>query len=614
MTSTALVSYSNLAAMTADTGQATGTFGQVTTDATYTNNGTYQWTGSAWNPILGLNFDLTKIAFTPQDFGAVGDGATNDTAAFAAMINAALSLATIPTLSGVAATEARGSVFLNIPPGIYLLDPGVLSTYTIPAPAERRTLVFRGSGWYNSSLILSGDGAFFYDQTGVMQFAVFEDIGFYGDSYIDENAGPTSSYPVTLPTSGTPVPPRVAFHAYGTDTVNQGWKFNRCVFSRFGTVFMLEGSDTESEITFVACKALRNGTWLTMANEQSQNINHYGCMIEQFYGNLVYIPSTKPTGGASYTGSGGKIGFDGGSILVFDPGYVSYLIDLENGSAGEVLPQVSISNLKIELRYDNNGLCKLLSLNHQWVRFQNVGILTAYSMGGTKAMGTLGAYNRLTLQNCSLKENPNGAYTSNQTWTLIGQASSKGENGRLEFIECQGAPTYDLVVLDSTLGTAFGFATNVRPFIVDYSATSEIQTADEWTVCHNWSKFTGYSKLLPELHRCALLLKNTPANGSNTTTVVLPLNAVINRIMCNIPPQGSLTGSITYTVTIGGTTAYTTTVAQQKNGVYFDIGPGDMTDPSLSIISTSSLQTVVFEATGGASSPTMAGFGVIEYW
>jgi len=240
-------------------------------------------------------------------------------------------------------------------------------------------------------------------------------------------------------------------------------------------------------------------------------------------------------------------------------------------------------------------------------------------------MCSLGAYNRFTMERCTFYEIP-GTGTSVQSWTMQGVAPSgvRGDLGRLEFIECLGAPTYDLVDFNTSgSAVAFGYATNVRPQVTDYGASSEIQVAEAWTATYdptypsyNGSKFSGFSKSPPELHRCALLLRYAPVNALYTTTVQLPLNAVIDRIMCNIPPQGTATATITYTLTIGGTQVYTATVTQQKSGLYFNIKPSDFTPggPGLSVI-TSTSQPVVFSASGGTGgSSAMEGFGIIEYW
>lgn len=529
-------------------------------------------------------------------YGAAGDGATDDTAAVGYALQAAVDRA-----SAALGSTRRSSPRLHFPAGTYLVGPEVFSGFT---GTDVRTLRITGEGWYNSSVVLSGDGALFKSDTASKAlFWVFSDIGFYGDAHLDTAAGDPTD----------PVSDDRVFLWFNAPSGLQGFKFVNVMFSRFGRTHILEGENNESEIKFFNCKVVRNGTWLTITNNQALNIEHFGCDVEQYAGSLVSFPASDVTDGGG-TAGGGSVRFYGGSVIPFDAGSAKFLIDVKKGSATYNLPTVKLDGVRAELRYDNNGIANIDNSVNSQVVFRDSAILTAHSSGGTKKMASVGAFGELVFDNCTFATSGTSA---TEQWELKGSAGVYGNNGLIRFDGCKGHPAAEDVTEDTTDGTNVGMAVAVNSRETEHWATSEVQETRDWTYTGDWWRRWGRSKIPAPVHRSGLMRQYAPYNDTMESTATLPPNSTISRVVGYIPPQGACNDPITYTLEDGsGVGLFTINAASQKDGTYFEKTPADFSGGlgQARLGTATADRTLVFRADANSNHQPVRGWGYIEYY
>ena len=529
-------------------------------------------------------WNVTQIF--PEWFGSVKDGVTNDTDAVKSTIQFSVNQRT--TIHG---TVKRGSSTIRFGSGIYLINSGTLSNYS---GSDIRGLVFEGDGMYNTSILLAGDGDFFEFTDPLKQhFSVFSKIGFYGDSYFE-----------TLPNDATnPVSVNRKFMSSTTSGI-QGFRFNECLFQRFGEVFQMYGTNNDAEFTFVSCKANRNGDWIVLKNNQAFNWNHYSTDIEVYTGSILRLPSG---------GGGASVHFYGGSIIPFEPTSRRYIVEVASGSSIRDFPTVLFDGVRFEVRYSLNGIAKIEPTILSQVIFKNCGFVFNQGNGSLKRLAEIGSYGKLNFYNCAFKEEET---IGTNEWYMTGGSGSNGEQGLISFEDCIGDKIInpDLVVLGSE-GSVHGIVYAKNTLISDVGSAGDSSTTLDWTVATDWFKDTGKNSVSPPIHRCALMSNYAPDNAQRSYTVKLPKNALILRIVGYIKPQGSSSASITYSLDDGDSNNFfTETVAEQKNGTYFEVKPTDFPNGIAQAVigDTNNLRTLTFSANSG-SHQVIRGVGFIEY-
>lgn len=528
-------------------------------------------------------------------FGTTGNGITDDSIAIINAINYVISVTLV-----ISGSVNRGSPKVYLPRGEYSVGDNVFGGF---AETDVRTIFIDGDGMYNTSIVLNANGAMgHYTATSKILFPVFSNIGFYGDGFLD-----TAANDVTNPVSSS----RKFIHCNSAGGV-QGFSHYNCLFSRFGETYVFEGVDNEAENQWFGCKTVRNGDWLVLSNNQSFNHDHYSCDIEQYVGSLVRVPSTDYSGDGGEVSGGGSVRFYGGSVIPFDAGSKRYLVEINKGAGLADLPTVLFNGVRVELRYDNNGIASIANLVSGRVQFNDSSFLMVLGAGGTKRLASIGAYGRLQFKRCLLKED---GIAATKEWYLIGNANF-GENGSIIFDECTGAPLDPDDVVLGVEDTFHGIVTAKNTITYDFGATSEDSRILDWTVTDGWWKNHGRTSDVPPMHKAKLMNLNAPYNALNPQIIVLPIDAVIVRVVGYIIPQGTSGAPITYSLDDGdAVNLFTEVVAQQKTGVFFEKTPADFATLDQGVIgSTTNKRTLTFSANADAGHHVIKGFGYIEYY
>lgn len=224
-----------------------------------------------------------------RDYGAAGDGVTDDSAAFKAAIDAA-----------VDSSQTRGNASIFVPTGAYLLnESGIFSYMPTPTPLQGAIRWF-GAGHESSKLILNpqtASPAWFYDSSVVQAYQnlTFSDLQFES-SNLGSHQNQANGF---------------LLNSFGHD---QGFQWWRCSFGReslFQTLLKLDGSANASEMRFFGCRirSIVNGV-IVWSNSQAVNIELFGSDVEDIYGDVFVVDGD---GGGSLKMFGGSMIWSGGS-------------------------------------------------------------------------------------------------------------------------------------------------------------------------------------------------------------------------------------------------------------------------------------------------------------
>lgn len=193
-----------------------------------------------------------------RDHGAVGDGVTDDSAAFAAA--AAAAKAALRTMPFSLQADSAGSVVIEIPAGDYVItNPGALLGNEAMS-TKGVGLVFRGAGNGISNIIFKPSSAGALITNDYWQDLKFQDLGFWAA------------------TSGC-----TFMQSYTTHSA-QAYNFTSCRFNGFKYGFDLQGSNNNSEFIFNDCHSTEIEDagaffYIGTTNTSDQFLNYwfYGC-------------------------------------------------------------------------------------------------------------------------------------------------------------------------------------------------------------------------------------------------------------------------------------------------------------------------------------------------
>ncbi|MBR4731804.1 MAG: hypothetical protein IK081_03450 [Lachnospiraceae bacterium] len=298
-----------------------------------TNNEATQQLSNLAVTLNATAWDPEGDYFTPQQFGAVADGKTDDQAAFRKLFKAAFE-------EGQKSLKDPGDTWVHckpiyIPSGTYYIGGTIVdhALGTIPAMFE-----VSGAGRECTRIIFGGDVAF--DDQNVFGFSTFRDIQFEGNN---ENVF------MNIRDAG----------GFGV----QRLQFISCKFNRWKTIInTIDSTVNLSEITFAFCRIVGGGVkddpskdcrMFVLNCAQSVNWRFEETDIEGFYGDVFYFAKC------------GSVSLVGGSIIPFGRGCI-FNFDLEipgeransySGGPNGNAPQVLCTGSRFEIR-NNSTLIK----------------------------------------------------------------------------------------------------------------------------------------------------------------------------------------------------------------------------------------------------------------
>ena len=270
---------------------------------------------------------VAKLHVTPQMFGAIGDGVTDDTAAIKRAIDYAVSM-------------ARGEGWKSVPKiffpeGTYLVKEALLNDTKYYA----HKFVIEGSSYTNTTIKVAAECPVLFPNNDIYGFAQFSNIAFEGadhtQTFMEELSGVTGNA--------------------------QSMYFHRCSFQLFHTILKLgkinNAAIMTSETLFSECKISKCGTaenpceLFILDNQQSVNNRFYATDIESFRGILFKYKE------------GNSISYYQGSIIPTSGSTIVDGTELDgNKSGGGNKPSLAMWGCRFELR----GNTKLLNHGTNW--------------------------------------------------------------------------------------------------------------------------------------------------------------------------------------------------------------------------------------------------------
>lgn len=229
---------------------------------------------------------LPEWSFNPKNYGAVGNGTTNDSAAFVAMYAAVIARVVNNQNAGVIGdTNRRGRVIIDIPPGNYRISsPEAL----IPSTYTTRTLglTIRGeaAGVTQITYDNATAGKYLVYNNDAWLFLRMENIEFTSTNV-------NNNFMLSYSTGGA-----------------QNYRFSDCMWNGlWNRIFDLQGNNNNSEFAWYTCNF--NGTVKTVlftdenGSDQFLNYNFYACNYEVSEGSFIDMQT------------GGNIALYGGSFI-----------------------------------------------------------------------------------------------------------------------------------------------------------------------------------------------------------------------------------------------------------------------------------------------------------
>ena len=400
----AYVTYANLASTATGKGAALTGFIQ-------------SGTGAVARTVLTKERDIVSV----KDFGAVGDGVTDDSAAFIAAIQSLNSRVPVFTRLG------DGQAELYVPEGAYrLTQSGILSNTGV---VTRSGYKMRGAGRESTVIWLDctdGVTKYLYDNGATQRNwgCTYESITFAGgQDWHRKDAGGT-----TLGLSN------LNAFAKGFKISGPNWEsshhFIDCYWRYFDQVFEWAGSNNADVTTFTACNFNRNKNHFLMTNPQALSHSFSDCYIEASYGNvLVYGAAT--AGGGGFNWKGGAI------IQLADAAVDTYVVNIPTTTTGPDIGNANItfSDLHIEVRDATCHLYKVTGTGIPILAFEQCQILSTAVV--QKEYGEVSGYGTVIFNNCAFKEQLASSVTGYHTISgTIGTiaVSRRGKNAALRFL------------------------------------------------------------------------------------------------------------------------------------------------------------------------------------
>lgn len=251
-----------------------------------------------------------------KDYGAVGDGSVDDTAA----INAAL----VALRGGM--SDPTGRLFagkLFFPDGLYRVNSPIQA-----APTGGVTgLTLEGTGPGSSAFKFTHPTATFQAQSS--RDVTIRNMGFQG-SAVDDN-----QTAITVPSGANPL---------------RSWAIEHCDFSAFRKVFNVTGSTLCSEFYMSVCRFVQCYELMYNDNIQAVNWNFLNCDWEN---ESVVTSLNKNLAAMFHLRKGTFVNWSGGSFVLH--GMMVYYDLISSGAFQKTSHKMNFSGVRIELEDDGAG-------------------------------------------------------------------------------------------------------------------------------------------------------------------------------------------------------------------------------------------------------------------
>lgn len=453
-----------------------------------------------------------------KDFGAVGDGVTDDSAAFTKVIAYANSISVAPSALN---SNRSGRLKIYVPAGRYRLTQPILSS-TDFAAGRTAGFTIEGAGAYATEIVYEPSAAvpLFYNNDKLL-FLRISGITFYANSA-------TTDWMYSYSTGGA-----------------QDYRFQDCVWTgtwRYG--FQLKGTNTNSEYSFEKCSFL--GTWTVfLFSEDSDQFLNYWFTECKYWCSSPWIKMTK----------GGNVKISNCDVSGYAPAVETYLFRLEGITHAEGVCSFVCHATRFELKNTN---AKILS--SQWLQGNILfsGCDTESQSSAVAAFNTVlvtlinGSGPVIQWINCSLM----GTHTY-----------ASGGSNQFEFIP---RISYDNCFItqfakpEQFLLRTFGVNSGGRPVAKFYNCRGNA-TASVYELFDSDQGWFDAARSITtrKIARVGAAATTGPISGG-TETVRLPLNSVILKVWL-VNPAGSTGNSGPYNYVIR-TNEGTPTVLGQATG------------------------------------------------
>lgn len=270
-----------------------------------------------------------------RDYGAVGDGTTNDAAAFAAAFTAATTGA-VSTFTYSGYPRTIHSIY--IPAGTYLITTNASLITSLAATTAG--LKFYGDGRETTEIVFNPSAANGYLCNNTrLQHLAFDDISFYGTG--------SNAATATFMKSDT-----------GSPSVGvQNYVFNRCNWGgtwKYGVDLL--GADNNSELTWFHCSIQDNWTSFlhvgaTGTSDQFLNYDFYTCAIAQVTGDFIDMQY-----GGCVNVWGGSYIHKGNGSQTTSSAQCFFKIGAAGADHYAGAPQLNVQGIRVEHRHNNSQL------------------------------------------------------------------------------------------------------------------------------------------------------------------------------------------------------------------------------------------------------------------
>lgn len=534
------------------------------------------------NPSGGGGGSFTNIV-NVKDYGAVGDGTTDDSNAVQSAVGYIMSrLGKLPTIPAGGDGANRTMYTLYFPPGTYkIVKPKVLMPDTYSGTPPTQGYVIQGNGPYMTTILFAptAPGSYLMYNNNEFLIMTIRDIAFVSGT---ANANFMFSYST----------------AYA-----QRYRFDNVFWGGDWTYGMrLEGTNTNSEMTWVGCSIA--GRWTTflyvpqsvgVQGDQFVNYNFLSCNFEVSRGNFLDM---------AY---GGSVNVIGGSYMIYGTGGPGgTLFTLRNAIHNNGSQRFLAQGLRVELMDDYGKL-----IDCSW----GAGVVTMISIdtsvqqfnGNTKGVNAVFDFDNdsgpsVTWIGCTLQGKHEYRYGSG---AYVRGTRATYQN--CEFWHYNDASGF--IVTTNKSGTNSGGAPLIK-FDMCRGTPGTTQSTYAFDTTLNWNQNrTG-------LAQKRVLHLGTPFNGglpnaNSPVDVWLPLNAIVTSVRLYMAPgaTGSTAGGWQFTVRTSESSA--TTLASATPVGNNPTNGFNVETPNFFVCNSDAKRHLVLNAAGASGNPV--GTCVIEY-
>ncbi len=545
--------------------------------------------------------------FTPQRYGAVGDGVTDDSDAFGKMLAAAVAYSYPGITFGLfpAVAEMLGGE-CYLPPGCYRITKNLadLTAYGL-AQGRMQSVVIRGAGPLKSRILIDmAAGSYLFDNWdgGITPFQTFispefKDLSFQG------------------PRLDSTAPSLMRLWSDGQSAKSP--TFEDCYFYQLGVVLNTKGSANADQGNFTRCKFFNCwGNILKLENVESVCWTFLGCEVGACYCDALF----------ACPGGGGMVYWFGGSIINGYGMYAEggknsdqYVFDLEGCTAGN--NQFTVAHCRFEMPSIYSKLVKSTTTGAAAdctfrVTFQGCSWSGVQVAGTPREVVTVWDKGIVEFVDCQL---PTATSLIN-TLTYGVYSSSLNNQGAtirptVEFVRSE-IPRFDSTNFTfGTAGCGKFLARDCYNMNVEVIVPSNPAYAMDWDYPSMGGR--GITDVGAKLHRVILHNNGVPwPNNTNVNyneaAVVLPDGATIINIFVYKPAQGVDANNYQLAV---GTGNKGVTYGSSTLGRYDALHQITLTNQFIPVGSALNTQTVrLWASTLGGVADNTVGFAVVEYY